>query len=83
MSFIQAFIKNFALISLAFRQHVLISFTAILAGVVVAIPFGIFLTNHKKIASVVLTIFGVVNTIPSIVLLGVAMMVLGLGFLRL
>ena len=72
--------KNSGLILTALGQHILISITAVVLGIVIAVPAGIVLSRHKKAASVVLGIFGVVNTIPSIVLLGVAMILLGLGF---
>lgn len=67
-------------ILLALGQHAAISAVAIALGIIVAVPCGIILTRNKKAADVVLGIFGVVNTIPSIVLLGVAMIVFGLGF---
>ena len=72
--------KNSELILTALRQHILISITAVVLGLVIAVPAGIILSHHKKAASVVLGVFGVVNTIPSIVLLGAAMILLGLGF---
>ncbi len=78
--FIIEFSENFSEILTAIGQHVMLSITAIIAGVVVAVPIGIMLARNKKAATVVLGIFGVINTIPSIVLLGAAMMVLGLGF---
>lgn len=71
---------NAALILTALGQHVLISLTSILLGILVAVPAGILLTYCRRAAGVVLGIFGVVNTIPSIVLLGAAMILLGLGF---
>ena len=72
--------KNSGLILTALGQHILISITAVVLGIVIAVPAGIVLSRHKKAASVVLGVFGVVNTIPSIVLLGVAMILLGIGF---
>ncbi len=65
----------------AIREHVLISLTAVFFGFLVAFPAGIGLTKRPKAASIVLGFFSAVNTIPSIVLLGVAMMILGIGFL--
>lgn len=73
-------VKNRRIILTALGQHILTSLTALVLGILIAVPIGIFLSRHKKAASVVLGIFGVVNTIPSIVLLGVAMILLGLGF---
>lgn len=71
---------NIPLIWTAVRQHIVICLVAECCGLVVALPLGIWLTRHQKAAGIVLGIFGIINTIPSLVLLGVAMIVLGLGF---
>ena len=76
----QEAVRSSDLILTALWQHVAISAAAIALGIAVAVPAGIALTYRPKAAAVVLALFGVVNTIPSIVLLGVAMIVLGLGF---
>jgi osmoprotectant transport system permease protein len=81
MSSFAAFLsKDGGLVLTAVSQHLLISVTAMSLGILVALPAGIFLTRRKKTAAAVLGFFGVVNTIPSLVLLGAAMIVLGLGF---
>lgn len=64
----------------AIQEHILISLTAVCFGFLVASPAGIALTKHPRTAAIVLGFFSAVNTIPSIVLLGVAMMILGIGF---
>ena len=71
---------NQAFVLSSLHQHVMICLTAISIGFVIAFPVGVLLTRNKKAARIVLGIFGVVNTIPSLVLLGVVMIVLGLGF---
>ena len=78
--FLEALIENKALILTALQEHIEISFLAIIFGIIVALPTGILLTFNKKLASIILGVFGVVNTIPSLVLLGIAMIFLGLGF---
>ena len=78
--FLKALIENKALILTALQEHIEISFLAIILGIIVALPTGILLTFNKKLASIILGIFGVINTIPSLVLLGIAMIFLGLGF---
>jgi osmoprotectant transport system permease protein len=80
MDFLNFLENNSAMVLTALRQHILISLTALGMGFAVAFPVGIFLSNHKKAAQFVLGFFGVVNTIPSIVLLGFAMVFLGIGF---
>jgi len=72
--------KNFGVLLTALHQHVVICIVAIALGFLVAFPAGILLTRNRKVAQVVLGFFGVVNTIPSLVLLGVAMILLGIGF---
>lgn len=79
-SFVSFLSGNTELVLTAIYQHILISAASVLLGFIVAFPAGILLTRNKKVAGIVLGVFGVVNTIPSLVLLGVAMMVLGLGF---
>lgn len=61
-------------------QHINIALLAVLIGSVIAIPAGIWLTRNKKIAGVILGISGVAQTIPSLVLFGLALPVFGLGF---
>lgn len=80
LSFIAFLSKERSLVLTAVGQHLHISLIAVCLGILVAFPLGILLTRHKKAASVVLGIFGIINTIPSLVLLGAAMIVLGLGF---
>ncbi len=75
-------ITNYSgLVLTALGQHVVISITAICFGIIIAVPAGILLPRHKRTAAVVLGVFSIINTIPSIVLLGAAMIILGLGFI--
>lgn len=71
--------KNQELILSSLGRHIFICAISLFFGILVAVPLGILLTYHKRAASVVLTVLSVVNTIPSIVLLGVAMILFGLG----
>jgi osmoprotectant transport system permease protein len=80
MDFLLFLNKNNGILFKALRQHVVICTVALSLGFLVAFPIGILLAHNKKAATVVLGFFAVVNTIPSLVLLGVAMIVLGIGF---
>mgnify|MGYP002408723893 CR=1 FL=1 len=64
----------------ALSQHAYISFVSVLIGSAVAVPAAIFLTRRPRIADPVMAAAGIVQTIPSLVLLGVAMPVFGIGF---
>lgn len=59
--------------------HIRIAFIAVCIGAVIAVPLGVWLTRNKKIANYVLSIIGIIQTIPSLVLLGFALIIFGLG----
>lgn len=79
--FLAELTRNSHAVLVAIEQHIGLSVVAILLGILVAVPVGVLLTYHTRVAKIVLGIFSVVNTIPSIVLLGVAMIFLGIGYL--
>jgi osmoprotectant transport system permease protein len=60
-------------------EHIGLSVIALTISVLVGLPLGIFLTRKKKLASPVLGIVGVIQTIPSVALLGFLLPVLGIG----
>lgn len=60
-------------------EHIQISFIALFFAVVIAIPLGIYLTNRKKIAESIIGISAVLQTIPSLALLGLLIPLFGIG----
>ena len=60
-------------------EHLSISISALLIAAVIAIPLAIWLVQHKKIAEVVLQITSVLQTIPSLALLGLLIPFVGIG----
>jgi osmoprotectant transport system permease protein len=60
-------------------QHLGLTFLSLLLAVVVGLPLGILIARKQKISSPVLGIAGVLQTIPSIALLGFMIPVLGIG----
>ncbi|MFJ9465578.1 ABC transporter permease/substrate-binding protein [Viridibacillus arvi] len=60
-------------------EHIQISFIALFFAVVIAIPLGIYLTNKKKIAESIIGISAVLQTIPSLALLGLLIPLFGIG----
>lgn len=51
--------------------HIFLAFTAILAGVVISIPLGIFCSRRPKWEKVAVTIANVIQTIPGMALLAI------------
>ncbi|MFE3572931.1 ABC transporter permease/substrate-binding protein [Lysinibacillus sp. NPDC059133] len=60
-------------------EHIQISFIALFLAVVIAIPLGIYLTNKKKIAETIIGMSAVLQTIPSLALLGLLIPLFGIG----
>lgn len=68
-------------ILIATWQHILLSFTAILLAILIAVPAGIFLTRYRYLATIILGIASVLQTIPSLALLGFLIPLVGIGSL--
>ncbi|SFM68400.1 osmoprotectant transport system permease protein [Chitinophaga sp. YR627] len=60
-------------------QHIGLTFISLLIAVVIGVPLGILITRKKKLAGAILGIAGVLQTIPSIALLGFMIPLLGIG----
>ncbi|KRK96179.1 glycine betaine carnitine choline ABC transporter, permease [Levilactobacillus acidifarinae DSM 19394] len=60
-------------------QHLYISAFALALGVIVAVPLGILLTRMKRGANLVITLAGVLQTIPAMALLAMMIPIFGIG----
>lgn len=63
----------------ALLEHVEISLFSLLIAILIAVPVAILLTNYKKAAEFVLQITGILQTIPSLALLGLLIPLIGIG----
>lgn len=73
------FVERWDLVKLALEEHVFLVLIAMFLGIIIAVPLGIALTNFKKIAEPVIGVAAVVQTIPSLALLGFMLPLLGIG----
>lgn len=60
-------------------QHIGLSLLSLLIAAVIAIPLAIFLMPHKKLAEIMLQLTSVMQTIPSLALLGILIPFVGIG----
>jgi osmoprotectant transport system permease protein len=60
-------------------QHIGLTFISVLIAVLIGLPLGIYITRHRRAAGIVLGVAGVLQTIPSIALLGFMIPLLGIG----
>jgi len=61
-------------------QHVFLTFTALVIALVIALPLGIFLakTRFKKLSGLILSIAGVIQTIPSLAMIALIVVIFAL-----
>ena len=62
-----------------FTRHFLISIYGVLFAAIVAIPLGFWIARHKKLADWIIGAANVIQTVPSLALLSILMLGLGLG----
>lgn len=60
-------------------QHLGLTLFSLLIAVIVGVPLGIFIARRTRIAPIVLHITGILQTIPSMALLGFLIPLLGIG----
>jgi len=60
-------------------QHIGLTFISLFIAVLIGLPLGIFITRKKQFSGPVLGVAGILQTIPSIALLGFMIPVLGIG----
>lgn len=77
--FFQFLQSNSDVIVAATVQHVLLSFIAVLAGTLAAVPLGIFIADRQRAARIFLSVTGTIQTIPSLALLALLLPLLGIG----
>ncbi len=60
-------------------EHIGITFLSLLLAILIAVPAGIFISRKQKMAPSFLGVAGVLQTIPSIALLGFLLPIMGIG----
>ncbi|RIL71147.1 ABC transporter permease subunit [Staphylococcus devriesei] len=60
-------------------EHIQISFIALFIAILIAVPLGIALTKTKKLSEIVMNIAAILQTIPSLALLGLMIPIFGIG----
>lgn len=60
-------------------EHINLSLISVIIACLIAIPLGIFLTAHKRLANSIITVVSAVQTIPSLALFGFLIPFVGIG----
>ncbi|WP_102029106.1 osmoprotectant update ABC transporter permease/substrate-binding subunit OpuFB [Salirhabdus sp. Marseille-P4669] len=78
-NFIQVFQERKVELWDSLLEHIQISFIALVLASIIAIPLGIYLTKKEKISEGIIGITAVLQTIPSLALLGILIPLFGIG----
>ena len=77
--FISYFATNGDYVFGQFIRHFLISVYGVLFASIVAIPIGFFISRRCKMADIVISLANILQTIPSLAMVSILMIVMGLG----
>lgn len=77
--FIYYFSMNGSYVMQQFFRHFLISIYGVLFAAIVGIPIGIWIANNRKMSNWVIGIANVLQTIPSLAMMSMIMLAIGLG----
>lgn len=81
MNFTEFIVENQDVLLESLIRHIELVAISVIAGMIISIPLAICLSRHKRAASPVLAIAGTIQTIPGLVMLGFALIFLGIGIL--
>lgn len=81
MNFWEVIANRKADIVSATLEHIQISFIALLIAIIIAIPTGLVLTRFSRLATPIIGVASLFQTIPSLALLGFMIPLLGIGML--
>jgi osmoprotectant transport system permease protein len=79
MELINTFINRKEDIWIAFQEHILLAGVAMIIAIAIAVPLGIVLTRYKKLAETIIGFTAIIQTIPSLALLGFMLPIFGIG----
>ena len=79
MAFLDYLRANIDTIASATLRHVYITVTAVIISIVTGVSVGMFIAKHKRLASIIIGVAGIIYTIPSLALLGILVSFVGFG----
>lgn len=60
-------------------RHIMLTFLALIASILVAVPLGVSIFKNQRLSKLILYLTGILQTIPSIALLALMIPILGIG----
>ncbi|PSL42931.1 osmoprotectant transport system permease protein [Salsuginibacillus halophilus] len=75
----ELFVNRQDLLWITLWEHIQLSLFALVIAVMIAVPVGVILTRYRRLAEPVIGVAAVLQTIPSLALLGFMILLLGIG----
>ncbi|WP_282926215.1 ABC transporter permease/substrate-binding protein [Helcococcus kunzii] len=75
----KTFVERYSDWTKALVEHLQISMLALFIAIIIAVPFAILISKNRKLSEISLQITGVLQTVPSLALLGLFIPFLGIG----
>jgi osmoprotectant transport system permease protein len=72
-------VKNFDTVAMRFGEHLRLTLIALVIALAIALPVGVLITRVKQLEAPVMSVLGVLYTIPSLALLVLLIPFVGLG----
>ena len=72
-------IENFSQLLMRVWEHLFMSMTALMLGVLFAVPLGLVISRNKRLSNTIIAISSVLQTIPSLALLAMMVPIFGVG----
>lgn len=72
-------VNNFPFVAARFGEHLRLTLIALVIALLIAVPIGILITRYKRVEGPVMSVLGVLYTIPSLALLVLLVPFVGLG----
>lgn len=60
-------------------EHLSISLTALIIGILIAVPLGVALSKTKKLSQIFMAVASILQTLPSLALLAIMVPIMGIG----
>ncbi|WP_208559403.1 ABC transporter permease/substrate-binding protein [Marinilactibacillus kalidii] len=79
MNLVETFQQRSGAFWTALYEHMQLSFISLLIAVLIAVPIGIWLIGHKRIAEPIIQVTAIFQTVPSLALLGLLIPLIGIG----
>jgi len=64
---------------IAFQEHIMLAGIAMIIAIIIAVPLGVLLTRTPKLAEPIIGLAALIQTIPSLALLGFMLPIFGIG----